>query len=141
MEIYSTHMRDEGSGVFRSVEESINIGKGANIRVDIIHLKIRRAKKFWGQMNGNHLHGSIRPGRRRLRHEGANVYPYTAGQNDFARAIVPPWAHDGGNAKMLERLRDPSLRPRLRHDIVNGLPGWYKSTIWRLAAIGTPCCW
>jgi N-acyl-D-amino-acid deacylase len=46
--IYATHMRDEGSGVFRSMEESINIGKGANIRVDIIHLKIAD-KKFWGQ--------------------------------------------------------------------------------------------
>ena len=48
--IYSTHMRDEGAGVFRSVEEAIAIGKGAGIRVDIIHLKIAD-KKFWGQMN------------------------------------------------------------------------------------------
>jgi N-acyl-D-amino-acid deacylase len=54
----------------------------------------------------------------------ANVYPYTAGQNDL-RAIVPPWAHDGGNEKMLGRLRDPSLRSRLRADIQNGLPDWY----------------
>src|SRR5215470_13051813 len=54
----------------------------------------------------------------------ANVYPYTAGQNDL-RAIVPPWAHDGGNAKMLERLRDPAQRTRIKKDIVNGLPDWY----------------
>jgi N-acyl-D-amino-acid deacylase len=119
--IYATHMRDEGSGVFRSVEESINIGKGANIRVDIIHLKIAD-KKFWGQMN------EIISMMDKARGQGydirANVYPYTAGQNDL-RAIVPPWAHDGGNAKMLERLRDPSLRARLRTDILNGLPDWY----------------
>ena len=43
-------MRDEGAGVFRSVEEAINVGKGAKIRVDMIHLKIAD-KKFWGQMN------------------------------------------------------------------------------------------
>jgi N-acyl-D-amino-acid deacylase len=119
--IYATHMRDEGSGVFRSVEESINIGKGANIRVDIIHLKIAD-KKFWGQMN------EIISMMDKARGEGydirANVYPYTAGQNDL-RAIVPPWAHDGGNEKMLERLRDPSLRARLRTDVLNGLPDWY----------------
>jgi N-acyl-D-amino-acid deacylase len=54
----------------------------------------------------------------------ANVYPYTAGQNDL-RAIIPPWAHDGGNERMLERLRDPALRGRIRHDILNGIPGWY----------------
>jgi N-acyl-D-aspartate/D-glutamate deacylase len=119
--IYSTHMRDEGAGVFRSVDESIKIGKGANIRVDIIHLKIAD-KKFWGQMN--EIISMIDKARAEGYDIRANVYPYTAGQNDL-RAIVPPWAHDGGNAKMLERLRDPALRDRLRSDILNGLPDWY----------------
>jgi N-acyl-D-amino-acid deacylase len=119
--IYSTHMRDEGSGVFRSVEESINISKGANIRVDIIHLKIAD-KKFWGQMN--EIISMINKARAEGYDVRANVYPYTAGQNNL-RAIVPPWAHDGGNEKMVERLRDPSLRPRLKKDIENGLPDWY----------------
>ncbi len=119
--IYSTHMRDEGAGVFRSVEESINIAKGANIRVDIIHLKIAD-KKFWGQMN--EIISMINKARGEGYDVRANVYPYTAGQNDL-RAIVPPWAHDGGNAKMLERLRDPALRQRLKADIQKGLPDWY----------------
>lgn len=48
--IHATHMRDEGAGVFRSVEEAIAIGKGAGIRVDIIHLKIAD-KKLWGRRN------------------------------------------------------------------------------------------
>jgi N-acyl-D-amino-acid deacylase len=52
------------------------------------------------------------------------VYPYTAGQNNL-RAIIPPWAHDGGNAKMLERLKDPAMRARMKKDIENGLPDWY----------------
>jgi len=119
--IYATHMRDEGSGVFRSVAESIDIAKGANIPVDIIHLKIAD-RKFWGQMN--EIIAMISKARAEGYNVTANVYPYTAGQNDL-RAIVPPWAHDGGNAKMLERLRDPSLRPRLHADITNGLPDWY----------------
>jgi N-acyl-D-aspartate/D-glutamate deacylase len=114
-------MRDEGSGVFRSVEESINIGKGANIRVDIIHLKIAD-KKFWGQMN--EIVSMINKARTEGFDIRSNVYPYTAGQNNL-RAIVPPWAHDGGNAKMVARLKDPSLRPRLKKDILNGLPNWY----------------
>src|SRR5437016_7004414 len=44
--IYSTHSRDEGAGVFRSIQESIDIGKGANVRVDYIHIKIDD-KNFW----------------------------------------------------------------------------------------------
>ena len=80
--IYSTHMRDEGAGVFRSVEESIDIGKGANIRVDIIHLKIAD-KKFWGQMN--EIISMINKARTKGYDVRANVYPYTAGQNDLSR--------------------------------------------------------
>lgn len=119
--IYSTHTRDEGTGVFRSVEESINIGKGAKIRVDMIHLKIAD-KKFWGQMN--EIVSMINKARAEGYDIRANVYPYTAGQNNL-RAIIPPWAHDGGNEKMLERLRNPQLRAKMKKDILNGLPNWY----------------
>lgn len=119
--IYSTHMRDEGAGVFRSVEEAINVGKGAKIRVDMIHLKIAD-KKFWGQMN--EIVSMINKARAEGYDIRANVYPYTAGQNNL-RAIIPPWAHDGGNEKMLERLRNPELRAKMKKDILNGLPNWY----------------
>ena len=119
--IYSTHTRDEGLGVFRSVEESINIGKGAKIRVDMIHLKIAD-KKFWGQMN--EVISMIQKARSEGHDIRAHVYPYTAGQNNL-RAIIPPWAHDGGNEKMLERLRDSAQRARMKKDIENGLPNWY----------------
>jgi N-acyl-D-aspartate/D-glutamate deacylase len=119
--IYSSHIRDEGAGVFRSVEEAINVGKGAGIRVDVIHLKIAD-KAFWGQMS--EVVAMIRKAREEGYDIRANVYPYTAGQNNL-RAIIPPWAHDGGNEKMLERLRDPEMRARMRKDILSGLPNWY----------------
>jgi N-acyl-D-aspartate/D-glutamate deacylase len=119
--IYSSHIRDEGAGVFRSVEEAINVGKGAGIRVDVIHLKIAD-KAFWGQMS--EVVAMIRKAREEGHDIRANVYPYTAGQNNL-RAIIPPWAHDGGNEKMLERLRDPEMRARMKRDILNGLPNWY----------------
>ena len=119
--IYSTHTRDEGQGVFRSMEEAINVGKGAKIRVDLIHLKIAD-KKFWGQMN--EVIAMINKARAEGYDIRAHVYPYTAGQNNL-RAIIPPWAHDGGNDKMLERLRNPEMRARMKKDILNGLPNWY----------------
>jgi len=119
--IYSTHIRDEGAGVFEAVREAIAVGKGASIRVDIIHLKIAE-QKLWGRMD--EVLDLIRQARRERYDIQANVYPYTAGQNNL-RAIIPPWAHDGGNEKMLERLRDSTLRARMKHDILAGLPGWY----------------
>ena len=54
----------------------------------------------------------------------ANVYPYTRGNNDLV-GIIPPWAHEGGTAQLILRLKDRSLRDRLKHDIRTGLPGWY----------------
>jgi N-acyl-D-aspartate/D-glutamate deacylase len=54
----------------------------------------------------------------------ANVHPDTAGQNNLS-SIIPPWAMDGGRDRMLARLKDRALRPRLRRDILNGLPDWY----------------
>jgi N-acyl-D-amino-acid deacylase len=38
--------------------------------------------------------------------------------------ILPPWAHDGGTNKLLERLKDRALRLRMIHDIEHGIPGW-----------------
>jgi dihydroorotase/N-acyl-D-amino-acid deacylase len=119
--IYSTHIRDEGQGVYRSVNEAIEIARGAKIRVDIIHLKIAD-QKLWGQMK--EVIAMIDKARAEGLDVRANLYPYTAGQNNL-RAIIPPWAHDGGNAKMLERLRSPALRPRLKREIREGLPNWY----------------
>jgi len=119
--IYSSHIRDEGEGVFRAIDEAIQVGKGANIHVDILHMKIAH-KTLWGRAN------EIIAMVQKARDEGydirANVYPYTAGQNNLS-SIIPPWAHDGGREKMLERLKDPAARKRMREEVMNGLPNWY----------------
>lgn len=119
--IYSTHIRDEGKGVFEAVDEAIRVGAQANIRVDIIHLKIAD-QTLWGRMDD--IVGKVEAARRRGLDIRANVYPYTAGQNNL-RAIIPPWAHDGGNAAMLERLRSAAARERIRRDILDAGQDWY----------------
>jgi dihydroorotase/N-acyl-D-amino-acid deacylase len=48
----------------------------------------------------------------------ANTYAYTAWFNTFS-AFVPPWAHDGGDAKLVERLKDPATRARIRKDMLS----------------------
>jgi N-acyl-D-amino-acid deacylase len=119
--IYSSHIRDEGEGVFRAVDEAIQVGKGAKIPVDIIHMKIAH-KRLWGR--ANEIIAMVQKARDEGYDMRANVYPYTAGQNNLS-SIVPPWAHDGGREKMLERLKDPAARKRMRDEVMNGLPNWY----------------
>ncbi len=119
--IYSTHTRDEGEGALEAYAEAIAVGKGANIRVDLIHLKISH-KDHWGRMP--EVLARIEQARADGFDIQAHVYPYTAGQDNL-RSIVPPWAHDGGVEQMLERLRTPDLRARMREEVLGGLPGWY----------------
>src|SRR5690606_34301404 len=120
---YSTHMRTEGLGVFEAVDEALEIGRRAGVPVDIIHLKIAE-HTMWGRMP--ELLSRIADARARGQQVEAHVYPYRAGQNNLV-SIVPPWAHEGGTAAMLDRLRDPALRPRLRDEILGRreIPGWY----------------
>jgi N-acyl-D-amino-acid deacylase len=120
---YSTHMRTEGRGVFESVAEAIEIGRRAQVPVDIIHLKIAE-HTMWGQMP--ELIATIARARAQGQQVQANVYPYRAGQNDLS-SIVPPWAHEGGAQALIQRLKDPALRPRLESEILHGIPGsnWY----------------
>lgn len=121
--IYSTHMRTEGTGVFKSVAEALEIGRRARIPVDIIHLKIAE-HKLWGRMP--ELITTLANARAQGLLVEANVYPYRAGQNNLA-SIIPPWAHEGGAPALIKRLKDPGLRARLESEILNGIPNsdWY----------------
>lgn len=119
--IYSTHIRNEGTDVFAAVKEAIAVAEQARVPVDIIHLKIAE-QKLWGRMN--EVVALIESARTRGVNVQANVYPYTRGNNNLS-SIIPPWAHEGGTARMIERLKDPMTRPQLKKDIRNGIDGWY----------------
>ena len=119
--IYSTHIRNEGTGVFESVREAIEVGRRAGVGVDVIHLKIAD-QQYWGRMN--EVIALIEEARSQGVNVQANVYPYTRGNNNLV-SIIPPWAHEGGRGRLIERLKQTELRQRIKHDIQNGLPGWY----------------
>ena len=53
----------------------------------------------------------------------ADTYAYTAWFNEFS-AFVPPWAHDGGDARLIERLKDPAMRARMRKDMTTASSDW-----------------
>ena len=119
--IYSSHIRNEGTGVFDAVKEAIAVGERAGVPVDVIHLKIAD-QKLWGRMN--EVVALIEAARQRGLNVQANVYPYTRGNNNLS-SIIPPWAHEGGKDQLLARLKDPAQRGKLKHDITQGIDGWY----------------
>jgi N-acyl-D-aspartate/D-glutamate deacylase len=119
--LFSTHNRNEGTGVFDAIREAIAVGERAKIPVDIIHVKIAD-QQYWGRMD--QIIKLIADARRRGVNVQTNIYPYTRGNNNLA-SIIPPWAHEGGKSRLLARLKDPADRPRMKRDIREGIPGWY----------------
>lgn len=119
--VYSTHIRNEGTGVLESVKEAIEIGERAGVAVDIIHVKIAD-QRLWGRMD--EIVALIEAARRRGVNVQANVYPYTRGNNNLV-SIIPPWAHEGGKPRLLARLKDRDERKRMKRDIRQGIDGWY----------------
>ncbi len=113
--IYATHMRSEGDAVLESIDEAARIGREGHLPVEIWHLKAA-GKANWGKMP--QIVAKIDAARAAGVDISANTYAYTAWFNTFS-AFVPPWAHDGGDAKLVERLKDPAMRARIRKDMTS----------------------
>ncbi len=118
--IYATHMRSESNAVMPAIDEALRIGDEAHIPVEIWHLKAA-GKTNWGEMP--QIVAKIDAARARGIDVSADTYAYTAWSNDLA-AFIPPWAHDGGDAKMIARLQDPATRARIRQDMLTPTTSW-----------------
>jgi len=118
--IYATHMRSESDDVLGAVDEALRIGHEAHIPVEIWHIKVA-GKANWGRMP--ELVAKINAARAAGADVSADTYAYTAWSNDFS-AFVPAWAHDGGTAKLVERLKDPATRARIRKDMLTASTTW-----------------
>src|SRR5467141_1039185 len=118
--IYATHMRNEGTGILPAIDEALHIGREAHIPVEIWHLKTG-GKPSWGRMP--EVVTKINAARAQGIDVSANTYAYPAWFNDFS-AFIPAWAHDGGNAKLLDRLKDLATRERIRKDMLTPSDQW-----------------
>ena len=118
--IYATHMRNESDSVLESIDEAVRIGREARIPVEIWHFKVA------GKANFGHM-PEVVARVNKARAEGVDVeadtYAYTAWFNSMS-AFVPAWAHDGGDAKLIDRLKDPATRARIRKDMETPSKDW-----------------
>ena len=118
--IYATHMRSEGDAIDPSLDEVFRIGREAHIPVEIWHLKAA-GKPNWGRMP--EIVNRIDRARAGGIDVEADTYAYPAWFNTFS-AFIPPWAHDGGDAKMVERLKNPAMRALIRKEMQTSTSGW-----------------
>jgi len=115
--IYTSHLREEGLGLFEGVGEAIEIGRRSRIPVVLTHHKaIGRA--MWGQ--------SVRTLAMvdSARAAGIDVmidqYPYTASQTGIS-VLIPPWALADGDSALGRRMRDPVTRDSILRGVTDYL--------------------
>ena len=118
--IYATHMRSEGQTETQALEEALRLGREAHLPVEIFHLKVI-GKPRWGSMPK--IVGMIQAARDAGQDVSADMYPYVAGGTALASSL-PPWVADGGMPKLLERLRDPATRTRIKGEMATEHPNW-----------------
>ncbi|MCY4029201.1 MAG: D-aminoacylase [Acidobacteria bacterium] len=112
--IYISHMRDEALRLLDSVRETIRIGEEAAVPVQMTHHKAV-SRDMWGR-SAESL-ALVDAARARGVDITIDQYPYTASQTSIT-AVVPQWAQAGGTGELIERLRDPETRRRIREEIV-----------------------
>jgi N-acyl-D-amino-acid deacylase len=118
--LYATHMRSEGASEMSALAEAIRIGREANLPVEVFHLKVS-GKPRWGNMKN--VVAAIQLARDSGLDITADLYPYLAGATELD-AELPPWVADGGPKQLLARLRDDSVRARIKKELTTDHADW-----------------
>jgi dihydroorotase/N-acyl-D-amino-acid deacylase len=113
--IYITHQRSEANLIFESLDEVFTIAERAQIPAEVWHLKTAY-RANWGKMP--EVLQKFEEARSRGLDVTANQYPYTRASNDLD-ACLPVWVREGTADEMIERLRDPSLRERIKGEMAD----------------------
>lgn len=121
--IYTTHMRNEDARVLEAIEEAIAIGRGAEIPVNLSHLKVQ------GKANWNKIDKVFKL-IESAQSEGMKItfdrYPYTAFSTGLAN-LFPLWAREGGTERFMQRLEDKNELIKIKEHVlsrVESLSSW-----------------
>ncbi|MBT9144055.1 MAG: D-aminoacylase [Dehalococcoidia bacterium] len=127
--IYFSHIRGESNTLIPALKEAITIGEKAGVSVEISHHKAA-GKENWGKVKETLK--IIEEARERGLDVTSDQYPYIATSTALS-ALLPDWVHEGGVKRLVERLKDPQTRKRIREGIEGGrLIYWnpIKATEW-----------
>ncbi len=113
---HTSHMRDEAARILDSVRETIRIGEEGGLPTQITHHKIIGPAQ-WGQ--SAETLKLVDAARARGVDVTIDQYPYTASSTSLGAALLPQWAHAGGRAALLERLKAPAQRARIKAEAVH----------------------
>jgi N-acyl-D-amino-acid deacylase len=116
--LYASHIRGEGETLENAVNEVLDIHERAGLPVHISHLKCSKRRNW-------HKIAWLKERLFSARDAGADVtadcYPYTAASTGLD-SILPEWAYEGSESDMIQRLRDPRTREKIRGEVLGAYP-------------------
>jgi len=125
---YATHIRNEDDRVLEAIEEALLVAKQSGASIQISHLKAI-GKRNYPKVD------KILDKIENARKSGINInfdrYPYIAYSTGLS-SLFPLWAREGGNERFIERLKDSSLKNKIKNDVlhkINLLGDWNKAVI------------
>lgn len=118
--VFVVHQRSEADTILSSMEEIIEIGRKSGVRIHFSHFKVC-GKENWNKLDA--MFGLLDRAKEENIEVSLDQYPYVAGSTMLG-VILPPWVHDGGTEKLIERLKDDILREKIKEDIKKGIEGW-----------------
>ncbi|MBO0323602.1 D-aminoacylase [Muricauda sp. CAU 1633] len=112
--IYTSHLREEGLGLFDAVEEAIQISAEADIPVVLTHHKAI-GKPMWGK--SVRTLAMVDSARAKGLDIKMDQYPYTASYTGIS-VLIPSWSKAGGDEAFDERVTNPILRDSIKNGII-----------------------
>ena len=111
--VYITHMRNEATGLLKSVRETIRVAAEANIPAQINHHKAAGISQWGWSKKSLAIIDSARQAGLDIKHD---LYPYTASSTGSV-ILFPQWALAGGPDTFAERIADPAQREKIESDM------------------------
>src|SRR3712207_1597239 len=130
--IYVTHHRDYGDGLSEAIEETLEIGRRADIPVHFSHFHVSGpgregcAQKFLAPIEAARVSGQ---------RVTLDAYPYTAGCTTLT-AFLPDWLKACSREAILAELRDKAGRARIAEELRTGGPGKTAAVGWEDFTVG-----
>jgi N-acyl-D-amino-acid deacylase len=118
--IYSAHIRSEANHLIEAIDETLRIGREADLPVKIHHLKAAGAPN-WPKMKS--AIEKIEAARKEGIVVTADMYTYAAGASGLD-ASMPPWVQAGGVDRWVERLQNPEIRARVKSEMESNTQEW-----------------
>ncbi|HSG49640.1 MAG TPA: D-aminoacylase [Longimicrobiales bacterium] len=106
---YASHLRNEDDALLSAVEEALDVGRAAQVPVQVAHLKAQGRRTYWKAEVALAMIEAARA-------DGVDVnfdrYPYVAYATGLSN-LFPSWSRNGGMDAFFRRLGEPDAATRM----------------------------